>query len=67
MTGNMLQVGAGCEADTDVGPVVSEVARHRIEGLIQSGVDQGGRIVVGGGRPQVPGYPDGARCLLRHG
>lgn len=56
---SQLQVGAGCEADTDVGPVISESAKHRIESLIQSGVDEGGRLVMGGQRPEVPGYPDG--------
>lgn len=52
-------MGAGCEVGTDVGPVISQDSRDRVEGLIQSGIDQGGRLVCGGQRPQVDGYPQG--------
>jgi len=33
------------------GPIINAAQRDRIEGLVQQGVDQGGRVVVGGKRP----------------
>ena len=37
-----------------LGPVVSEVQFNKIQGLIQSGIDQGAELVIGG-----PGRPEG--------
>ena len=37
-----------------LGPVVSEVQFNKIQGLIQSGIDQGAQVVIGG-----PGRPEG--------
>ncbi|MGZ4803033.1 MAG: aldehyde dehydrogenase family protein, partial [Acidimicrobiia bacterium] len=47
----MLKVGDPLEADTVVGPLITEAHRNRVEGYITSGAEQGGEIVVGGGRP----------------
>jgi aldehyde dehydrogenase (NAD+) len=46
-----LKVGDPFDSATDLGPLVSEVQRQRVEGYIASGSEQGGRVVVGGGRP----------------
>ncbi len=43
-----LQVGAGIEADTDVGPLISRESMARCEKLIQSGVDQGAACLLDG-------------------
>ena len=40
--------------DTRIGPVVSEVQFNKIQGLIQTGIDEGATLVAGG-----PGRPDG--------
>ena len=36
---------------SEAGPVVSGVQRGRVEALIKAGKDEGGTVVVGGGRP----------------
>eukprot|EP00168_Porphyra_purpurea_P004930 TRINITY_DN15964_c0_g1_i1.p2 TRINITY_DN15964_c0_g1~~TRINITY_DN15964_c0_g1_i1.p2 ORF type:complete len:185 (-),score=75.02 TRINITY_DN15964_c0_g1_i1:382-936(-) len=47
------------EAGADLGPVVSKKSLERIEGLIQSGVDQGARLVLDGRGVQVGSSPNG--------
>jgi len=54
-----LKVGPGCDASTDVGPVISPAALGRIERLIQSGVDQGATLALDGRGIKVPGYESG--------
>ncbi len=46
--------GDPTSADTTMGPVVSEAQFNKIQGLIQAGIDEGAKLVVGG-----PGLPDG--------
>lgn len=38
-----------------MGPVISAQSRARIEGLIQKGLDEGGRASVDGRNPRIPG------------
>lgn len=55
-----LKVGPGKDASSDLGPVISKQAKQRIEGLIQSGVDEGAELLLDGRNPSVPaGYEDG--------
>jgi acyl-CoA reductase-like NAD-dependent aldehyde dehydrogenase len=49
-----LKVGDPLEPDTVVGPLISDVQRGRVEALIQAGIEQGGELVAGGGRPDLP-------------
>ncbi len=51
-----LKVGDPTLDDTLVGPVITETHRDRVEEFIQSGVDAGATMVVGGERPDLPGY-----------
>jgi aldehyde dehydrogenase (NAD+) len=46
-----LRVGDPHDPDTDVGPLVASRQRDRVEGYIASGLAQGARLAVGGGRP----------------
>ena len=46
-----LQVGDSLDPSTQIGPMVSAWQRERVEGYIEKGRAEGGRIVVGGGRP----------------
>jgi betaine-aldehyde dehydrogenase len=46
-----LKVGDPMEMDTDIGPLISERQRDRVEGYIQAGRDAGAQVTVGGGRP----------------
>ncbi len=45
--------------DVDFGPVVCAAAKERIEGLVQSGVDQGATMAVDGRGFSLQGYEDG--------
>jgi aldehyde dehydrogenase (NAD+) len=46
-----FEVGDPADPAVFVGPLVSETQRERVEGLIATGVREGARVVVGGGRP----------------
>jgi aldehyde dehydrogenase (NAD+) len=46
-----LRVGPSLDPDTQVGPLVSVRQRDRVESYIAKGLDQGDRLVAGGGRP----------------
>ena len=47
-----FKVGPADAADTNLGPVVSQVQFDKIQDLIQSGIDEGATLVTGGpGRP----------------
>ena len=52
-----LRPGDPMEAGTKMGPLISEPQRARVERYIRKGVEEGGRLVAGGGRP--PGLPRG--------
>jgi phenylacetaldehyde dehydrogenase len=45
-----LKVGAGMDADTQMGPLVSQKQLDRVSGYIASGKEQGAEVVVGGQR-----------------
>ncbi|MCX8997380.1 aldehyde dehydrogenase family protein [Rhizobiaceae bacterium BDR2-2] len=49
-----LRVGDPAAQGVDLGPVISRPQFDKIQGLIQSGIDEGARLVAGG-----PGRPDG--------
>lgn len=54
-----LKVNAGCEADTDLGPLVSTAARARVEQLIAQGLAEGAELLLDGRNPAVSGYGSG--------
>ena len=54
VTESMVKVGDPAAEGTTMGPVVSEVQFNKIQGLIEKGVAEGAKVVVGG-----PGRPDG--------
>jgi betaine-aldehyde dehydrogenase len=47
-----MPVGLPDNAGAMIGPLISEKQRERVEGYIRKGVEQGARIVTGGGRPE---------------
>ncbi|NMO05108.1 aldehyde dehydrogenase family protein [Gordonia sp. TBRC 11910] len=51
-----LKVGRGMDVDTVIGPVVSDQQLERVLGYLQSGADEGARVVTGGGRHGDVGY-----------
>jgi betaine-aldehyde dehydrogenase len=48
-----LKVGDALDPATDVGPLVAERQRDRVEGYIRIGQEEGAKVAVGGGRPQA--------------
>jgi acyl-CoA reductase-like NAD-dependent aldehyde dehydrogenase len=47
-----MPVGLPDDPASMIGPLISEKQRERVEGYIKKGVDEGARIVAGGGRPE---------------
>ncbi|EDQ89723.1 uncharacterized protein MONBRDRAFT_37029 [Monosiga brevicollis MX1] len=54
-----LTVNAGDVAGTDIGPMISPQAKQRAFDLVESGVQQGARLLLDGRDVQVEGYPNG--------
>jgi aldehyde dehydrogenase (NAD+) len=48
----VMQVGMPDDPASMIGPLISEKQRERVEGYIKKGVEEGARIVTGGGRPE---------------
>jgi succinate-semialdehyde dehydrogenase/glutarate-semialdehyde dehydrogenase len=51
-----LRVGPGTGDDTEVGPLVNEESVAKVDELVRGAVEAGSRVVVGGSRPDRPGY-----------
>lgn len=47
-----MPVGLPDDPNAAIGPLISEKQRDRVESYIKKGVDEGARIVTGGGRPE---------------
>lgn len=47
-----MQVGVPDDPAAMVGPLISEKQRERVEGYIKKGIEEGARLVTGGGRPE---------------
>ncbi|MEY9214585.1 NAD-dependent succinate-semialdehyde dehydrogenase [Thermobifida halotolerans] len=51
-----LRVGRGTEAEVDVGPLIDEKTRSKVQGLVDDAVDRGARVLVGGEQEDGAGY-----------
>jgi succinate-semialdehyde dehydrogenase/glutarate-semialdehyde dehydrogenase len=51
-----LKVGDPMDEDTQVGPLATEQGREDVEKYVQDAVDKGATVVVGGQRPDGPGW-----------
>jgi betaine-aldehyde dehydrogenase len=47
-----MPIGLPDDPGAMIGPLISERQRERVEGYIKKGVEEGARIVTGGGRPE---------------
>ncbi|KAI9461778.1 methylmalonate-semialdehyde dehydrogenase [Boletus coccyginus] len=54
-----LQVNGGFESGADLGPLISPVAKKRVERLISSALEEGGHICLDGRGVTVPSYLNG--------
>lgn len=51
-----LKIGSGLDADVDLGPLVNESGREKVQQLVGSAVDAGARVLTGGKAPDRRGY-----------
>ncbi|MEO7273958.1 MAG: CoA-acylating methylmalonate-semialdehyde dehydrogenase [Vicinamibacterales bacterium] len=51
--------GYGLDDGVQMGPLISEESRARVEGLVEAAIRDGARAVVDGRNPSVPGYARG--------
>jgi aldehyde dehydrogenase (NAD+) len=54
-----MKVGDPMDPATEVGPVVAERQRARIEGYLESGREEGATVALGGGRPSGSDFAKG--------
>jgi betaine-aldehyde dehydrogenase len=55
-----VRVGDPFDPSTDLGTLISRGQVDRVDGFVQRAKAAGGRVVAGGFRPEVAGFPDGA-------
>ena len=51
-----MKLGDGTDPETALGPVITQKQADKIAGLVDGAVKEGAKIVLGGARPNVPGY-----------
>ena len=49
--GKVMKVGDPLDPATEVGPLVADRQRDRVEGFLRSGQEEGAKVAIGGGRP----------------
>ena len=54
-----MKIGYGADANTQLGPVVSEKQRQRVLGYLDKGVKTGAKLLLEGGLAKVKGHVDG--------
>src|SRR5213082_3140016 len=54
-----MRLGPGLDAQTDVGPLINEDARKKVEYYVGVGRDEGAQVLTGGGRPAAKGLERG--------
>lgn len=54
-----LTPGCGMTEGSDLGPLISQESKARVEHLISSGVEEGADLLLDGRKIQVEGFPDG--------
>lgn len=54
-----LKISGGVESGADIGPVISCMARERVESLIAKGISEGATLELDGRNPVVAGYESG--------
>jgi len=54
-----LRTGPGLDPASDMGPLVTGAAKEKVAGLIETGVNEGAKLVLDGRAVRVEGHPDG--------
>lgn len=53
------KIGHGLDADTQMGPVISEKQRNRVLGYLERGEKEGAEVLLRGGASEAPGHEGG--------
>ena len=51
-----LRLGRGLDDNADVGPLIDDKARQKVQDLVDDAVERGARVLVGGGPGDGPGH-----------
>ena len=51
-----LRLGRGLDEDADVGPLIDDKARQKVQSLVDDAVERGANVLVGGGPGDGPGH-----------
>lgn len=54
-----VRIGMPLSSTTDMGPLVSDAQRKRVEGYVEKGISEGGKLLYGGKRPRIEGNEGG--------
>jgi malonate-semialdehyde dehydrogenase (acetylating)/methylmalonate-semialdehyde dehydrogenase len=57
--GSQLQVGAGWDSTTDVGPLITRASKERVLSIIDQALVEGAELLLDGREVKVEGYPQG--------
>jgi len=57
--GKRIRVGNPLDESTDMGPLISAGHREKVEGFVQTGQDEGAKLVLGGHRPKGERFSKG--------
>jgi len=49
-----IKLGDTTKRETDLGPLISEAQRRKVEDMVASGVKEGAKLLIGGKRPSLP-------------
>lgn len=55
-----LKVGNGLDSGVQMGPLISQQSKQRVESLIDAGVKEGGKLVLDGRQASIPKYGRGS-------
>ena len=55
-----LNVGSGLDSGVQMGPVISQASKSRIESMIDTGIKEGGKLVLDGRKASIPKYEQGS-------
>lgn len=58
-----VRVGDPLDPSTDLGTLISGAQVDRVDGFVQRAIAAGARVLIGGARPSVAGFPEGAFYL----
>jgi malonate-semialdehyde dehydrogenase (acetylating)/methylmalonate-semialdehyde dehydrogenase len=53
------KTGFGLDSEVQMGPVITAESKNRVNNLLDKGIKEGGRVIVDGRNPNIPGFENG--------